>query len=126
MNRTTLINYKGKKIFSMDFSGLSTLEEIESVILVSKDFIHNQKDKSLLTLTNMDGMHFNNEIKNVFTDFIGSNKKYVIAGGVLGLSGLLRIIYNGVNRFTGRDIKSFEAQSEALEWLITRDQSVLA
>ena len=63
-------------------------------------------------------MHFNTEIKNAFSDFINGNRLYVVAGAVIGLSGLQRILYNGLMKLTGRDIRTFESKNEAIEWLL--------
>ncbi|MCU4177483.1 STAS/SEC14 domain-containing protein [Carboxylicivirga sp. N1Y90] len=120
MERISFISQGGKKIIYMDFSGLREFKDINPIIESSKEYIRAQAENSAFTLTNMDGMHFNSDIKNAFSSFIGDNKPYVKAGAVIGLSGLLRIIYNGVNRLTGRDIKSFDTKEEAVEWLVSK------
>ena len=103
----------------MDFSGLRNTEEITSLLNLSKAYIRSQPEKSLLVLTNIEGMHFNNEVKTMFSDFVSGNKPYVKASAVYGISGLQRIIYNGVMRITGRDIRSFDTLSLGKEWLVS-------
>ncbi|WP_066633571.1 SpoIIAA family protein [Labilibacter marinus] len=115
--RVSLIEHKGAKVAYLNFSGLKTIEEAEKAIQESKNYIRIQPENSVLTLSNMENMHFNSDIKNEFSTFIGGNKPYVKAGAVIGLSGLLRIIYNGVNKITGRNIKSFDTKEDALDWL---------
>jgi hypothetical protein len=63
-------------------------------------------------------MHFNNEIKELFQNFIKGNKPYVKAGAVIGLNGLQQIIYNGLMKLTGREIKSFASFESAKDWLV--------
>jgi len=120
MDRVKILNEKGSKILYMDFTYLRDYEDIKSIIDSSREYIRVQDENSALTLTNLEGMHFNSEIKNAFSSFIGGNKPYVRASAVIGLSGLLRMMYNGVNRLTGRDIRSFNSKDEAIDWLANR------
>lgn len=120
MNRVEVTQYQGKKIIKLNFSDLKSKEEIESVILVSKPIIRSSPN-SVCTLTNVKGMFFNNEIKDLFSEFTNGNKKYVIAGAVYGASGLHKIIINGINKFTGRKIKAFDDAESAKEWLVKQN-----
>ena len=105
----------------MDFTNLNNVQEIKSLINESVAHIRKQPQNSLLTLTNIEGMHFSNEIKDLFGDFIKGNKPYVKAGAVVGLSGLQQILYNGLMKITGRDIKSFGSINEAKDWLVSKN-----
>jgi hypothetical protein len=117
MARTQCIVHNKKTIFHMDFSNLKSDEEIKGLIKESIGYIRTQPPASVLTLTNIQGMHFSSDIKDHFNDFISGNKPYVKAGAVIGLGGLQQIIYNSLMKMTGRDIKSFSAFEEAREWL---------
>ncbi len=121
MRKPELINHGGKRIFYMDFTGLREVAEIEQLIKESKDYIRVQPEKSVITLSHIQGMHFNAEIKTIFSEFIGGNKAYVSHGAVVGLSGLQRIVYNGIMRLAGREIRSFETLDMAKDWLVSKD-----
>ncbi|MBR8534252.1 hypothetical protein KEM09_18665 [Carboxylicivirga mesophila] len=121
MRKPEIIHHDGKRIFYMDFTGIRSTPEVEALIKESKDYIRMQPEKSVITLTNIQGMHFNSEIKNAFSEFIGGNKAYVSHGAVVGLSGLQRIVYNGIMKITGRDIRSFETLDMAKDWLVSKD-----
>jgi len=101
----------------MDFSNLNNPSEIQSIIKESIRYIRLQSPASVLTLTNIQGMHFNTEIKELFNDFIKGNKPYVKAGAVIGISGMQQILYNGLMKVTGREIKAFTSAEEAKNWL---------
>ena len=118
MCKTEQISHKGKRIYYLDFSGLHSFEEIKTGIEGSKKYIGVQPPSSLLTLTNTDGMHFSNEIKDLFTDFAKGNKTYVKASDVIGLSGLASIVYNAIMKMTGRNVKSMKSFEEAKDWLV--------
>jgi hypothetical protein len=121
MSKAQQLVHNGKTIFHMDFSNLKDPVEIKNLINESVRHIRNQPPASVLTLTNIEGMHFNNEIKDLFNDFIKGNKPYVKAGAVLGVAGLQQIIYNSLMKVTGRDIKAFSKSEEAKNWLVGKN-----
>ncbi len=117
MKRTQVLKYKGKTVFYMDFSGLTSSEEVIDLIHESISFIRVQKEKSILTLANVERMTVTNEVLKAFSDFISGNRYYVTASAVVGLKGLQRMLYNGLMLLTGRDIRTFENIEFAKEWL---------
>jgi hypothetical protein len=123
MRTPTFIKHKGEAIYFMDFEGLKTLEDFKYLIEASKKYIRNQPPNSVVALTSMEGMHFNKDIRDMIADFIGGNKPYMKVSAVYGINGLLRIVYNGVTKLTGRDVRAFETKEKALDWLTSR-QSV--
>ena len=120
MPRTQQINHNGKTIYFMDFSGLRDVHEIKGVITQSVAHIRSKPSQSVFTLTNIKDMHFSSEIKEMFTDFVKGNKPFVKAGAVVGLNGLQQIIYNGMMKITGRDIKSYNTLDSAKDWLANK------
>jgi hypothetical protein len=121
MSKTQTLVHNGKTIYHMDFSNLNNPLEIQNLIKESVRFIRLQPPSSVLTLTNIQGMHFNTEIKELFNDFIKGNKPYVKAGAVIGISGMQQILYNGLMKVTGRDIKAFDKAEEAKNWLTCKN-----
>lgn len=118
MPRIQKINHKGKEIFHMDFSNINNVQEIRDMMIESAMYIRSQPRESVITLTNISGMHFSSEIKDLFGEFIKGNKPYVKAGAVIGVSGLQQILYNGLMKVTGRDIRSFSNDGVAKDWLV--------
>lgn len=121
MTRYQTMVHGGKIIFCMDFSDLKGIEEIKGVIDNSIKYIRSQPPGSVLALTNIRDMHFSNEIRDEFNVFVKGNKPYIKASAVVGLSGLQQIVYNGLMKITGRDIKSFNTIEEAKAWLVMRN-----
>ncbi len=119
MRKPELIKYNGRTFFFMDFTNMKSCEDVDNLIKHSVDYIRSQPENSVLTLTNISGMHFNGDIKNAFSDFLKGNKPFVKAGAVVGIGGLQRIVYNGVMKLTGRDLRSFETLDQAQDWLAT-------
>lgn len=117
MGASTLITYKGKNIYYMDFSNIKSEQEIAALITTCKNYIRSQPTASILTLADISNMHFNNVIKEMFTTFVKGNKPYVKAGVVVGISGLQSVIYNAIMKITGRNLTSMKSVAEAKEWL---------
>jgi hypothetical protein len=117
MPRTQQIVHNGKRIYHLDFSNLSSIEEIKGLVDEGARYIRSQPNGSVYALTNIQDMHFNSEIKDIFGTFIKGNKPYIKASAVVGLNGLQQIVYNGLMALTGRDIKAFKTINEAKEWL---------
>ncbi|HEX2967580.1 MAG TPA: STAS/SEC14 domain-containing protein [Bacteroidales bacterium] len=121
MTRTLKVTHMGKVIYCMDFSHLKNTGEIKNIMNESAAYIRSQPPNSVLTFTDITGMHFSSEIKDLFSTFLNGNKPYVKAGAVIGLSGLQQIVYNAVMKLTGRDIKTFTTEISAKNWLASKD-----
>jgi hypothetical protein len=117
MKRSYFIEEQGVKIFYIDFTNLKTVPEIETVINESKSFIRRQPPKSVLTLANIAGMHFNSQIKEIFIEYVKGNAPYVLHSSITGVDGLRRVVFNGVLKLTGRDVRCLESVEHAKEYL---------
>lgn len=117
MRKPEIIIYKGKSIVYLDFSGMKNKDEIIKLEKDGADYIQSQPKDSVYSLTNMEGMFFNNELKKFFEDIAKANSPYVKAGVVIGMTGLISIMYNAFVTLTGRAIKSCKSKEEGLEHL---------
>ena len=113
------IIYNGQEIFYMDFSNVIHATEIKKIMFESALYIRNQPTGSVLSLSNIAGMRFTQEIKDLFNEFIEGNKPFIKASAVTGLNGL-QLIFNGLLRVTHREINSFNTDTEAKEWLVSQ------
>lgn len=117
MERVRFVNHKGKNILLLDFSNC-TCEEVLRIIEESRKIIEAQPERSLLTLTNVEDAHFDSRVVEAMKDFTVHNKPYVRKGAVVGVTGLRRIIYDAVMRFSGRNLPSFDDLEKAKDWLV--------
>lgn len=115
--RTEIIQKDGKAIYYMDFSSMRKLDEINQIIQEAVNYIRRQPAGSVLSLTNVEGMHFNSQIIDAFTTFVSGNKPYVKNGAVIGLNGLIRIVFNGMLKATGRNLRVCSSKDEAILYL---------
>ena len=118
--KTKMINHQGVNIYYIDFSNLSSAAEVDQLMKESKSFIRSQKPASMITLANIEGMHFTGDIKELFTEFVSGNKPYVKASAIIGVSGLKQIVFNAIVKMTGREIRAFENVNVAKDWLAAK------
>ena len=52
------------------------------------------------------------------------DQPWVMAGAVVGMSPLQRVIYRVINAFSGRRLAAFETVEEAKAWLVRQTQPV--
>jgi len=115
-----IVEYKHIQIVYIDFANVKKAEDIYSIMDIASAFIRKYPLKSLYTLTNISGMHFNNEIFNRFTAYVKGNNPYVKASAVVGMTGMMQIFYNSFTKITGRDVKAVFSEIEAKEFLATK------
>lgn len=117
MRKPEIIRYKSVDIIYLDFTNMKNQNEILRLEDDGAELIQKQKFNSALTLTNMNGMFFNNEIRNHFSKVVKANEPFVKAAAVIGLTGLISIMYKSFIAITGRNIKLFKTKQEALDYL---------
>lgn len=121
MGRTSFIEHKGTQIVLLDFSGLTDLRATHEAIDEAKRFIAQQPRRGdLLTLTNVTGSHFDTDVVKRLRELAEHNRPYVKAGAVVGLTGLMRVVYTTLVHLTGRNLRAFDSIDEAKDYLVTQ------
>jgi dihydroxyacetone kinase DhaKLM complex PTS-EIIA-like component DhaM len=118
MDRVYFIEHKGKRILFLDFSDCY-IEEALKVVDEAKQMIRGQPSNSLLTLTDVTGARFNTELTNAMKELASHNKPFVKAAAIVGITGMKKIIYDAVMRFSKRKISTFDDIGSAKDWLAT-------
>jgi hypothetical protein len=121
MDKVEVQVLKGRKIVTIYFSNLKEESEIIAVMKEAAPIIRNSPPNSLYTIADIKGMHFNNKIREIFSDFAKKNKPYVKATAISGASGPQGFMINVINRITDRNMKSFPTIDEAKEWLVSQN-----
>jgi len=102
MNRVEEFTRNERKFVYIDFSNLITNDEINQLINQAKPVISKYPPQSVYTITNMDGLRYDNETKAIITRYTESNKPYVIKGAIFGMDGLKQIMANAIFTLSGR------------------------
>lgn len=120
MASTTFIEHKGVRLAFLDFANVQTTEEALAAIEEAGRLVQAQPFRSVRTLTYVAGSRFNGEVLEAIKRLAVNNRPYVIAGAVVGLSGLQKVVYTTVMRFSKRSIPAFSDLEAAKEFLITQ------
>lgn len=121
MERTRFIEHKGKRILLLDYAGIRDPNEAVASVRKSIEFIAGQPRNSLLVMTVVRDARYNAQVLQAMKELAAHNTPYVKASAVVGMSGLHRIAYQAVLVFSKRNIKTFDAEADALDWLATQD-----
>lgn len=119
MERAQLISHRGREIAHLDFSHVGTTEEGIAAIEQARRLIQSRPEHSVLTLTDVTGAHFDAEILREMREMVEQNRRFVVAGAVVGIKGLQRVAYTALMRITGRNIKAFDDVEKAKDWLLS-------
>lgn len=119
MGGVHFIEHRDRRILFIDFGGCD-LEDFVGIIKDSKKLISKEPLASVLTMTNVKGAHISPMASKVLKEFTAFNKPYVKAGAVLGATGLLKLEFDIVTKFSGRNLARFDNPEEALNWLVSQ------
>ncbi len=119
MDRTRVIEYRGRQVVLLDFTGLRAEPETLAEIEKSRQFFARQTpDGSLLTVTDGTGSTYTSKVMDALKQLAAHNTPFVRAGAAVSDSRLHRVVIAAVAVFTGRHIPVFPTREAALTWLI--------
>jgi len=108
----------GKNIIYIDFSSAVSEKDFNGVIDEVKRAITKYAEKSVCTITNMENVRFDSNIKDIFVKYAEANKPYVKYGVAIGMDGIKKKMIEGILKLGGRP--SFHycfTKEEAVKWL---------
>lgn len=117
MERIRFFDHEGVQILFLDFSSCKADEAIQT-IESAKNIIRSQPENSLLVLTDVTDGRFNSEVSDAMKEFAKNNRPFVKASAIVGITGLKKIIFDSVIRFSRRRIHTFADHDSAKEWLL--------
>ena len=121
MKKPELITYKGKQVIYLDFSDLKNERQIQQLTKASGSYIQKHRINSVLVLTNIKNMYFNNELRMEFINTSKNNGPYIKASAIIGLYGLASFVFDDFLKQAGRKISVMKTKEQALEYLVTLD-----
>lgn len=118
LERARFINHGTRKILKFDFSRLD-IAGVREIIAYGTRLVAQMPERSVLTLTDVTDANYDKEIAEALKEFTRHNKPHVIAGAVVGVSGLKKVIFQAVATVSGRtNLKLFGDAESAKEWLV--------
>lgn len=117
MNRVAFREHRGVRYLELDFTHMTELLPVQETCAAAHAAIRREPLGSVRTLTNVTGSHFNKPIVAAMRQLAVDNKPYVRAAAIVGLTGLMKVVYNAIVRLTGRNIVAFDHVDPAREYL---------
>jgi len=115
--RVRFIERAGRRVLFIDYSHCD-VAMLKAVAEEGHRVIAQEQLNSVLTLNDVSGTTFDKESVAVLQAKVAANAPYVRRAAVVGISGLQRLIYEGVQAFSRRRIPNFETRQEAMTWLV--------
>jgi hypothetical protein len=117
MERAGFLRNGETMVFQFDFSNLA-VGEAREVVDYGKTIIARMPHNSVLTLTDVHNVVFDDKFNALAKELVVHNKPYVKAGAVIGVTGWRKVAYWASLVFSGRDnLKLFDDAAEAKSWL---------
>jgi hypothetical protein len=119
MERIKEFTREKKDFIYFDLSGLKSNDEFIQTIEDSKPLIKKYAEKSLYTITNIEGVRYDTTTKKIVAQWMEHNKPYVKYGVVIGMDSIKRIMVNAIFTLSGRkNMSSASTLEKAVEWLL--------
>jgi hypothetical protein len=116
-NRWRWDNYKGKKILINDYSNLLN-EEILQLIKDNTLRYAAEQTQDILLLVDVTNCPFDKNIATDLKKIANFIQPKVKKSACIGVTGLQKVILDGVNHFSKLGIKPFPSEEQAKEWLV--------
>jgi hypothetical protein len=123
MERTRFIEHRGHRILVLDYSGIHDSDTALKAIEASKREVASHPPGSLLIITLVHDARYNATVLQAMKEMAAHNSPYVKASAIVGMSGLHRIAYQAVILFSRRNVRPFETQEQALDWLVDQAEA---
>ena len=115
--RVRFIEHARQRVLFINYSHCD-VAMLKAVAEEAHRVIAREQPNSVLTLNDVTGTTFDKESVAVLQAKVAANAPHMRRAAVIGISGLQRLIYEGVQAFSKRRIPHFETRQEALSWLI--------
>lgn len=114
------IEHDGKRVLLLDFTGIRDTQLALQLIAQARAMVAAEPQrKELLTVTDVKGMIYNDEINQAFVALGKNNAPWVRKSAVCNTSTIGRVITRANNVATGRSFALFDSRAEALDWVVT-------
>jgi hypothetical protein len=114
--RVMFIRHKQKELLQLDFSECAP-EELLIHIKKARDIITQQPPNSMRIITNLTDLRVNKDTVKILKEYIELNKSFVLASAVFGVSAQTKVLFNTVITLARRDIRLFDTEEAAKDWL---------
>jgi SpoIIAA-like len=117
--RSRWIEHRGKKIFFQDFSGMMyDTEGVKRELTQVQVEVISQPKNSMLVLSDFRDTNMTSELMPILNASSAMTKDHIRKTAVLGVTGVKRTLADLLTRLTGQQLKYFDEESAAKDWLV--------
>ena len=121
MERIDEFTRGGRQFIYFDLSKFKSNGEFTRLTEAAKPIIAKYAEKSVYTITNIEGVSFDSETKEIVARWTAYNKPYVKYGAVIGVDGIKKIMVNAIFKLSGRNNMVFlNSKEHAIKWLLEK------
>ena len=121
--RSKWIFHKGKRILYCDFANFQVpdFEALKEELYAVESEILRHPENSVLLITDVSGSIASMDAVDAVQKSAARSKRCVRKNAVLGITGIKKILFDPVVRFSGHRSKMFEDLEKAKEWLVSAE-----
>jgi len=112
----SIITYKGKEISYFDYRGLKIEEILKTIDEAMIKALHENKARP--QLSNLTGVYAVPEFMGKVKEAGKKTKHLTTKSAVVGITGAKKLLLNTYIAFTGANMKAFDDEEMAKEWLV--------
>jgi hypothetical protein len=117
--RSKWIEYKGKKILYQDFSALFfNAEAVKNELAAVQEIVLKEPMNSVLVLSTFKDTQVGTNLMSILNEASAKTKDHVRKTAVCGVTGFKRTLGDMLVRMTGQQLKYFEHEEQAKDWLV--------
>lgn len=116
MERLTTLHHRDVPVVVVDYSGIQDHQESLDLIWGSSARIVAEPLGSVRVLMIVEGAHFSPQVLGPLKEAALRNKPHLKGVAVVGLAGLLRVIYLGMSKLMEMEMPAFDRREDALDW----------
>ena len=122
MDRIEEFSRDGKNFIYIDYCGLASVEDLVELIRRAQKVIAEYPESSVYTISNIANFRIDSRIKEIFTNFMEFNKRYVKYGVIIGIDGIKKIMTQVLMKKTNRMNINFAFTKEGAIGLILQQE----
>lgn len=122
MGRIEEFTCDGESFIYFDFSGFKINYEFKRLTTEGKAIIEKYPKQSVYTITNIKGILFDTQTKEIFAQWAEHNKPYVKQGAMIGMDGIKKIMMGSVLEISGRENVGYaHTKEQAIKLLLSSE-----
>lgn len=89
-------------VLYFDLSNFRNNDEYRKLIAEAKEIISGYDAKSVYTITNITGVLFDSETKEIAAEWMAYNEPYVVNAAIVGVDGIKKMMMQAILKLSGR------------------------